>query len=231
MELAEAVNFSSSTIELRTASLEVDQVFGDIENMFSGLGFCISTSRFAPHVPIFRKFLFALPLLLWRSILYLFCLIFMLLIVLPAFFLLLVLRTKVVEIDTTRFNERQEILEQETRAKKSLRWVTLITRSIPLAFLLIAWPTLIVYYLIPKYGIDDKNVSLVVQAAIGSHLALIIGLQLLGTLRNSQKVKLLKESNQVFTPNQFRWKNLRNWVAIITIFVECIQVKSRKIFY
>lgn len=80
-------------------------------------------------------------------------------ILLPAVFLLLVLRTQTIERKVeTGFVVRQAVLAQETVQEKSLRFISLLLRALPMAGLLIAWPVVATYVIIPmnkdKWWID-----------------------------------------------------------------------------
>lgn len=104
-------------------------------------------------------------------------------ILLPAVFLLLVLRTQTIERKVeTGFVVRQAVLAQETVQEKSLRFISLLLRALPMAALLVAWPIVAMYVIIPlnrdKWWID--------LVTIGSFLVVMLILQILGTIRSAR---------------------------------------------
>ena len=90
-------------------------------------------------------------------------------------FLLLVLRTQTIERKVeTGFVVRQAVLAQETVQEKSLRFISLLLRALPMAGLLVAWPVVAVYVIIPRNK-GKKWIDLVTigQRAHGAHCSWI----------------------------------------------------------
>jgi len=86
---------------------------------------------------------------------------------------------------------------------------------------------IIILSIIPTYATESNptHTSSVVLWAIGTHLVLILILQMLGTIRNSKSLDMKEQAKLIqYQDNPFRWKNLGNWIAIITLTVDFVQM-------
>jgi hypothetical protein len=91
------------------------------------------------------------------------------------------------------------------------------------------------YYIIPKYGTTNK----VVFGCIGTHIMIVVVMQVLGTVRSVISFRMKKEAaaeeraeeilktGQKFHPpnfTPFKWTNTANLAAIASLAVETIQI-------
>ncbi|KJE93148.1 hypothetical protein, variant [Capsaspora owczarzaki ATCC 30864] len=166
---------------------------------------------------------------------------FLLVIILPAFFVILVIRTTHIETDTKQFNQRQEVIERETIIVRSVRLLNLLARSIPVAIVLAGYPALVVYAIVPA-AIDrtaPNDAVLYINLAIGLYCLVIIALQLMGTVRagaslSARNMEVLglgnnlggdgRVANQVITTSQFKLTSLSNWMVLLTLAIEFAQI-------
>jgi hypothetical protein len=114
---------------------------------------------------------------------------------LPAFFLLLLVRTATVETDDKKFVKRQDKIVSETKAQHRLRIGRFLGRTLPMLAFCVAWPVCLVVAIIPRVP------WAVGQALLALHLGLVLLLQLLGTVRATQswlqnRDKALKEARK-----------------------------------
>jgi len=209
---------------------KIDNVFGDLENTFNGLGKFLYEFTCQAHFGSFsflQKTVMLVPRLIVQLIMYIIFFILLMLVLLPSFFWLLLLRTRTVEIDNTQFGIRQQVLQAETKARKFLRVLNVLFRSVPMTFILGCWPIVVVASLIPTLATDshpDRTGSVVLWT-IGSHLCIVLLLQLLGTIRNGKSLQVREEAKIVeYQDKPFRWKNLGNWIAVITLTVDFVQM-------
>ncbi len=164
-------------------------------------------------------------------------------VVLPSFFTLLIVRTAYVEMESTLFVARQEILLVDTCCRRLLRWMYLIARSLPMTFLLIGWPIVMVV-VVNDGASEDVTLTLVLL-----QLCAVLALQSLGTVRASQSFaaqvrKALTKpigdtigesgaaapatsSAAVTQPRVtfgFNAKAIPNWIALLLLAYEAVQV-------
>lgn len=59
---------------------------------------------------------------------------------------------------------------------------------------------------------------------VGAHLLVILVLQVLGTVRNGKSLQEREKEKQQPEAVQFRWKNLGNFIAIVTLTVDFVQM-------
>eukprot|EP00466_Bigelowiella_natans_P008158 jgi/Bigna1/73904/fgenesh1_pg.26_\ len=113
-----------------------------------------------------------------------------LLLVLPACLYLLASRFKNIQRHMDDYEIRQELLAQESTAKKSLRCISIATRSIPVLGLLVGYPLIVVYLILDSgsEGVSELEVGL----SIGIFLILILILQALGTYRSFRSFEEMK---------------------------------------
>ena len=99
---------------------------------------------------------------------------------LPAFFLLLLVRTTTVETEDTKFVERQDKIQTETKAKHTLRICRFLGRTLPMLGFCTAWPILLTIYIVPRVSRGLGTTLLLL------HLAAVLVLQAAGTIRAGQ---------------------------------------------
>jgi hypothetical protein len=73
-------------------------------------------------------------------------------VILPYLFVLLILYTTVIETDTVRMAARAAILDKESIMKKAYRIFKVVLMCLPMTFILIAYPSIVINYIIPTYG-------------------------------------------------------------------------------
>lgn len=230
-----AMHESSQSFQKRS---RIDNVFGDLENLFGCLGSCLygctcnSATRGAS--PAVRAAVF-IPRAFTQLVLLCVLVLLLVAVVLPSFFTLLIIRTRTVEDDTKDFTARQEVMKREGLGRKLVRWVSLLGRSIPMTFFLVGLPIILIFHVIPHYANSNNNdssninkhplhASAVVLGSIGTHMVLLVALQILGTIRNAKSVELKENSKKSHGQVVFRWKNFRNWVAIVTLAIDFVQM-------
>jgi len=113
-----------------------------------------------------------------------------LLLVLPACLYLLASRFKNIQRHMDDYEIRQEELAQESTAKKTLRCISIATRSITVLGLLVGYPLIVVYLILDSgsEGVSELEVGL----SIGIFLILILILQALGTYRSFRSFEEMK---------------------------------------
>jgi hypothetical protein len=99
------------------------------------------------------------------------------LLILPSFFTLLVVRTTTVEREATAFGVRQEVIRRERPEQSLVRWLRIVARSLPMSVFLLAVPYLLVYRVFPGRG------GRAVTGCLVAYLSLVLLLQSLGTVR------------------------------------------------
>ena len=99
---------------------------------------------------------------------------------LPACFVLLVVRATVVERSVDEgFATRQKVLAGESRAQRMLRGTTLALRALPALALVVGWPLLACFMILPHHPGDMA----VAFGTIGCYLVLVLVLVAAGNLR------------------------------------------------
>ena len=150
------------------------------------------------------------------------------LLILPALFFMLLTRTTHVELETTAFNERQDIIAVETVRKKFWRLFQLSLEALVLTAFSIGLPFVITLVIVPKFG-----PGLASAVAVGVFCLAIILLQLLGTIRAGVSVMMRQRRDKLRTepkesppppkPSKSFWKDplkiLRaRWFASLVVF-------------
>jgi len=181
---------------------KIDNILADLENTFNGLSAMLASVTFCDKHFSFYYYnsrigrwchnIFYHVILLILAYVLVACFTFAIL--LPAVFLLLVLRTQTIERKVeTGFIVRQEVLAQETVQQKSLRFIALVLRGLPMAMILVGWPILAIYYIIPKYQDSNDHIA---DITIGIYLVFLVVLQLLGTVRSGRSFLEKMKANQ-----------------------------------
>lgn len=98
--------------------------------------------------------------------------------ILPSFFTLLIVRTTTIEKEAKAFGARQEAIRTEKKEESAIRWVRIILRSLPMSFFLLALPYLLVFRVFPSASNDAITLYLVL------FFVAVIVLQLLGSVRS-----------------------------------------------
>lgn len=172
MEALEMISDEVASIAFQKP--KIDNVFGDLENTFNGLGKFLYEFTCQAHFASFsmlQKTILLVPRLLVQFTMYILFFILLMLVLLPSFFWLLLLRTRTVEIDNTQFGIRQQVLQVESKTRKLLRVLNVLLRSIPMTLILGLWPVIVVGALIPKLATEHHpdRTGPVVLWTIGRH--------------------------------------------------------------
>ena len=101
-----------------------------------------------------------------------------LVLILPSFFTLLIVRTATIEKESKAFGVRQEAIRVEKKEESAIRWVRIVLRSLPMTFFLLALPYLLVFRIFPTVDNDTIKMYLVL------YFVGVIVLQLLGSVRS-----------------------------------------------
>jgi len=115
---------------------------------------------------------------------------------------LLLTRTTHVELEATSFNERQDIIEQETVKQKTGRILVLVFEALLIAGMLISLPVVINFVIIPHFGPGNTS-----SLSIGIYCLVILLFQVLGTTRSFMsffKKKIRKENQENPPPSTER---------------------------
>lgn len=218
---------------------KIDDVFADMENAFNGLSAMLVSVERSPHASG-SKLGYCLKMFIPAILIYSLVSFVSLAVVLPACLVLLLFRTAVVERKVDQgFAVRQRVLAAESASEKTCRFISLLLRSLPMLFFVGGYPVLAVYYLIPKY---DRDPSFVLYI-IGSYVCIVVVMQILGTIRsvyshNEKKKELMVRSRNAPSPPpgasehappaeyRFRWSKWQNWVALLTLLVETMQLAT-----
>eukprot|EP00004_Rigifila_ramosa_P010337 TRINITY_DN2216_c0_g1_i7.p1 TRINITY_DN2216_c0_g1~~TRINITY_DN2216_c0_g1_i7.p1 ORF type:complete len:1103 (+),score=311.12 TRINITY_DN2216_c0_g1_i7:77-3385(+) len=213
----------------------IDDIFADLETVFYHLAELLVGQ---PVVRFGRRYLsvgcLVWPLVaLYRAVAFVLINCFLMGVIMPGIFTLLIFRTKKVEVEKTQMVHRAAVIATESAARKSLRWLGLLSRSLPMTFILAGWPVLIFYHFVPVYGKGEKGEA-VGDALVALHVAFVILVQILGTMRVSRAVdaraELAKEKAAEQTAvrdeklGTFRTNKVGNWIALTSIAVESIQM-------
>ena len=157
-----------------TKSILFDNVLADTENAFQtaakGLDILIGEGKFSDKLfGLLKPFLWIFS--------FISCIVFTIILILPSFFALLIVRTTTTEKESKNFGIRQEVIRLEKFAQSLLRWVRIIFRSIPMTFFLIVVPYLLIFHYFPTAS-ENQIVSTLV-----AYISCILLLQVLGTVR------------------------------------------------
>jgi hypothetical protein len=155
--------------------------------------------------------------MLWVCILQVF-------IILPYLFVLLVFFPTVIETDTQQMEERAEQLDKESLFQKFVRLSKMLLATLPMTFLLIGYPIIIFFHIIPTYG-NNGHERMAVYGSIGSHLALILLLQSLAVLRNYKSFEIADKTAKQKV-HSIKWNNYKNWMAVGGLVLELVQLIS-----
>lgn len=208
---------------------KVDDVFADMENLFNGFSALVHFIEPPPLRELYHRFmcfqhcalyaalrflLFSLPLVV---VVYSLISAFAVAVLLPCIFVLLVVRTAKVERSVDEgFAERQQVLASESKAKKSLRVASLLTRAIPMLGLIVAFPLVAVLLI-------AANAPTKAAYAIGIQLSLLAVLQILGTIRgfkswhaaNDEREKKEATARLSYTTSHSELTRVPRWVQYV----------------
>ena len=148
-------------------------------------------------------------------------------VVIPTCFVLLVARSKTIETKVAAFSARQTQLREESAMVKSLRCVSLSLRTLPILTLLVVWPAVSVFVVIPTFNASQT----VVISSIGAQMLLLLILLCLGVRRslysfNQRKKEAMDAqpssfvASHVARADRFRWLSLGNLLAILSLTLE-----------
>ena len=115
--------------------------FGGLEVLFLCLGGCLGGLFGIIFLPI-------LFIIIW---------VLQLVVILPYLFVLLLTQPAEIETTADKMNERVRIMEGETTIEKAKRLIKMILYSVPMFFLLLIWPLVIVFHIIPTYANADNS--------------------------------------------------------------------------
>ncbi len=135
---------------------------------------------------------FGIPLI------FLFLLILQVLLIVPYLFTILVFYpSQSLEFTTQNMEARSEILDKESKLKKFGRLISMVLRSIPMAFLMIGFPLIGILVIIPQYGYEDedseeesKRLRSVVSGTVGLQLVVVSVLQIAAIVRHFRAFEL-----------------------------------------
>ena len=216
---------------VKTDKKLVDNIFTDLENLFYILAsivymcrfVCKYRHKFAEMCGIILK---NIAKFIGMFVVYPVIIIICLVIVLPSCIFLLIVRMSTIEVDTTKLDERETVLESETCCQRFLRLLYQLCRSIFMFIFIVMYPIFIIKFIIPKYNNYHNNVSLIF---IGSYLLLILFLQIFGTIRGiksyyiKKRHKLKNDRTHCQQPFKFVW-NIGSIISLLLLFYEIFQL-------
>ena len=197
----------------------IDNVFGDLENMFYLLSDLIYAVMMKPMDGL-CDFIWNLFRFIAWFIVYPLVFAVAMIVILPSCFFLLIVRMSKIESDTKQVAIRQDIIENETCCQRMVRLINQLIRASFMFGLLTVYPLVVVYIIIPKGGHGDG----VVLTSIGSYLIMILALQIFGTYRGlksfnaKHKYTKLKGKNSEFKPQRFLWNIGSLWAVLMVIY-------------
>ena len=162
-------------ISLFSKSILFDNVLADTENAFQAAAAAldylvgISPDYMSSLFRVLQPFLLALSFVLG--------IVFTVVLILPSFFTLLIVRTTTTEKKSEKFGIRQEVIRAENCFQKAIRWIRILLRSLPMTFYILILPYILIYNYFPKVSGRDQN-----NVIIG-YCSSVLVLQVLGTMR------------------------------------------------
>ena len=138
-----------------------------------------------------------LPELLVFVLLFLIYFILLTLLILPALFFMLLTSTTHVEVESTAFSERQDIIEKETVKKKFWRLLILSMEALVITSFSIVLPFVIALVIIPRYGPGFAS-----GLSVGLFCFAVLLMQLLGTIRAGVSVFVRRKRDLLNPPKE-----------------------------
>eukprot|EP00927_Polykrikos_kofoidii_P024442 TRINITY_DN22225_c0_g1_i1.p1 TRINITY_DN22225_c0_g1~~TRINITY_DN22225_c0_g1_i1.p1 ORF type:complete len:930 (-),score=77.59 TRINITY_DN22225_c0_g1_i1:42-2831(-) len=155
---------------------DIDEMFADLETAVKYLGKLLYNSTLPP-----RSLLMILPCCLSALLSTLMVLGISIIVVLPTFFSVLVIRMLKVEVTKDKFVHRAVVIAAETSAKHTLRLCRLLLRAFPMITAIILYPFILLHVLLPLLGHGSRHT--VAHVGVALFVSFIILLQLQGTVR------------------------------------------------
>lgn len=198
-------------------SKSIDEVFADLESLFYSFSkqMCLLDGHF---------FLFAY---LYKFCFLLFAILFVLAIIIPAVFTLLLVRTATVETKSQMMEERKEIIKKESKLKGLFRFLRLFLRSAPMSVLIYVWPPILVFVISER--VHGENSFYILNGLVIATFILEIIIQILGTRRTlvsiaKRTAEETAQEEKTMKVVKFRRKNISNVIAVVSIVVEILQM-------
>eukprot|EP01012_Entosiphon_sulcatum_P012839 TRINITY_DN18140_c0_g1_i1.p1 TRINITY_DN18140_c0_g1~~TRINITY_DN18140_c0_g1_i1.p1 ORF type:complete len:912 (+),score=141.26 TRINITY_DN18140_c0_g1_i1:27-2762(+) len=221
----------------------MDNVFGDLEFIVWKMGSCVLFLWTLQHnwhwarsacrkLVLLPLRLLVIPLQITGMLL---AWLWSVVVMLPALILILVLRTKTVELTAEKSEHRELVISNESKLRKTLRCVALLSRTLPLSAVLLLYPPLLFFGVLPALGADlpvsEYNPVWAPDFwLVASYLVFIASFQVLGTMRATAMYLQKRETEQAKQPQgatvPFRWRNPRNWMALVSLVTEFLQLST-----
>lgn len=145
--------------------------------------------------------------------------ILLLLIILPYQFVTVIFFPATIELDSSEMKKRSEELDRESTLTKALRIVGVVLSSAPMTFLLLVYPIIVVNVIIPTYGVRSYSTY---WLSIGSFLLILLLMQIMATIRHYISFEVKRTAQG--TAGSINWKNYKNWIILIGLGLEFIQI-------
>jgi len=143
--------------------------------------------------------------------------------ILPSFFTLLIVRTSTIEKESKSFGIRQETIRYEKKEQSALRWVRIILRSLPMTAYLVFLPYFLVYRVFPSVTNDQITLLLV------GYLAGIIVLQVLGSVRVFHSWKT-RDTTVPKAPDMYYMETIEEKKGTMSCLTKCCQSSTGQSF-
>ena len=142
--------------------------------------------------------------------------------ILPSFFTLLIVRTSTIEKESKAFGVRQETIRHEKKEQSALRWLRIVLRSLPMSIYLLVVPYLMVYRLFPTYN-NDQITYWVVGYLVG-----VILLQILGSVRVYHSWKSRDDTTIPAAPDMYYEEDVDEDPSARSCVSKCLPLGGKK---
>ena len=143
--------------------------------------------------------------------------------ILPSFFTLLIVRTSTIEKESKSFGIRQETIRHEKKEQSALRWLRIILRSLPMSFYLLVLPYFLVYRVFPTMTNDRITLLLV------GYLGGVIILQVLGSVRVFHSWKT-RDASVPSAPEMYYMETVEENKSTLSSLTSCCRSSNDKSF-
>ena len=142
--------------------------------------------------------------------------------ILPSFFTLLIVRTSTIEKESKAFGDRQETIRHEKKEQSALRWLRIVLRSLPMSIYLLVVPYLMVYRLFPTCN-NDQITYWVVGYLVG-----VILLQILGSVRVYHSWKSRDDTTIPAAPDMYYEEDVDEDPSARSCVSKCLPLGGKK---